>query len=498
MTTSVGGRQRGENSWAVQGRGGGGLIVLPLLACVACAACATRESTPRTFATFFDELNADTARARDEIPTPPLMDLDVAPSAGATATDANVPARTRLTLADAVAECLAADPRIRGGATVFQQARSDLWTASLLPNPTLGTGGSLLPLGQPFNVEHQGGPPQFDVGLAFPIDWLLFGKRAAAIDTAQAGVDVAAAEFANLVRERLAATVAAFYTVLEAKALLDLARQDLESFTRLQQITADLVRYGGAGTIENDRVQVSLLDSQREVRRREADLAVAKAALLSQLGRHTSEAAFDIDGQLDVPGPVPPLSAERAFQLARQYRPDVVAAQLRVEHAAREAHKAETEAFPDVTPHFGYTRQFQSKSIGFPDVNAFGVGVDLSLPVFDRNQGNIEKAQFALAQAHSGLRTQLVDVRAEIEEASRNYRFAYDAVTADAPRRIEAARNARDKIEAAYRVGGRPLIDVLDAQRAFRDTQRLDVEDRAAYWQSLYRLNAAVGKEVLH
>jgi cobalt-zinc-cadmium efflux system outer membrane protein len=119
------------------------------------------------------------------------------------------------------------------------------------------------------------------------------------------------------------------------------------------------------------------------------------------------------------------------------------------------------------------------------------------VPLFDRNQGNIAKSRSALAQTESELRTQLADVRAEIEEASRNYRFAYDSVTADAPVRIEAARNARDKIEAAYRAGGRPLIDVLDAQRAFRDTQRLDVEDHAAYWQSLYRLNAAVGKEVL-
>ena len=70
-------------------------------------------------------------------------------------------------------------------------------------------------------------------------------------------------------------------------------------------------------------------------------------------------------------------------------------------------------------------------------------------------------------------------------------------MTSDAPRRIEAARSARDKIEAAYRLGGRPLIDVLDAQRSFRDTQRLDVHDHAAYWRSLYRFNAAVGKEVL-
>ena len=477
---------------------GSGRVLALMIGSIACASCAVRDYTPRTYPTFLDQPSGETSAAP----------ADVAPAAGAEATalesestspaDGGTTAPQQVTLSEAEAECLAADPRIRAGAEVLQQARADLWTASLVPNPVLDTGGSLLPLGQPFNpTTAQGGPPQFDVGVAFPIDWLLFGKRSAAIDTARAGVDVAAAEFADLVRQRLAATIDAFYAVLEAKALLDLARQDLDNFQHLQQITEDLVRLGGAGTIENDRVRVSLLDSQREVRRRAADLAIAKAALLSQLGRNRSEKGFDVDGQLDVPSPVRPVSAQQAFRIAQSYRPDVVAAQLHVDEASRDAHKTETEAYPDVVPHVGYTRQFQSQSIGFPDVNAFGVGVDLSLPVFDRNQGNIEKAHSVLAQSRSELRARLVDVRAEIEEVSRNYRFAYEAVTADAPLRIEAARNARDKIEAAYRVGGRPLIDVLDAQRAFRDTQRLDVQDRAGYWQSLYRFNASVGKEVL-
>jgi cobalt-zinc-cadmium efflux system outer membrane protein len=462
-----------------------------------CASCAVRDYSPRTYPTFLDQPDSETNPTPGEVASSETAVTAPSASARTPTAEGSQPLPQRVTLAEAVAECLAADPRIRAGAEVLHQARSELWTASLLPNPMLDTGGSLLPLGQPFTPTAQGGPPQFDVGVAFPIDWLLFGKRTAAIDTARAGVDVAAAEFADLVRQRLSATIAAFYSVLEAKGLLDLARQDMDSFEHLQQITAELVRLGGAGSIENDRVRVSLLDSQREVRRREADLAIAKAALLSQLGRNTSEKNVDVDGQLDVPHPVQPLSASRAFHIAQSYRPDVVAAQLRVDEATRDAHKAETEAFPDVTPHLGYTRQFQSKSIGFPDVNAWGVGVDLSLPVFNRNQGNIDKTLSALAQARSELRARLVDVRAEVEEVSRNYRFAYEAVTADAPLRIEAARDARDKIETAYRVGGRPLIDVLDAQRAYRDTQRLDVEDRAGYWQSLYKFNASVGKEVL-
>ncbi|MBX3025128.1 TolC family protein [bacterium] len=472
------------------------LRLVLLIGCAALPSCTATAAAPRRDADSVTPADSAAERLGAAAPAAAALggdpDLPTAPGEGSPGAE-----EERLTLSDAIAECLANDPRIRAGVAMLQQARAELSTASLLPNPSLDTGISLFPLGEPFTVDHQGGPPQFDVGIAFPIDWLLFGKRAARIDTARAGVDVAAAELADLVRQRLAATAAAFYDVLEAQALLDLARQDQESLERLQRITETLVRLGGAGTIENDRVRVSLLDSQREARRRAADLAIAKAALLAQIGRSTSARRLDVVGSLEVAAPLPPIATERAFQLAQRYRPDVLAAQRRIAAAAAAARTAESEAFPDVTPRFGYTRQFQSQAIGFPDVNAFGVGVDLSLPVFDRNQGGIAAARAAQAQAESERRATLVELRAEIEQAVRDHRFAYAAVTADAPLRIEAARNARDKIETAYRVGGRPLIDVLDAQRAFRDTQRLDVEDRAQYWQSLHRLNAAVGKEVL-
>lgn len=474
---------------------GGGKRLLAFLA-VGCAACAAPSYGPHSVSTYVDrQVVVAGPQPGHEMPTPEIP--SPAPSEPEQPATAETAAATRLTLTEAIAECLAADPRIRAGAQGLQQARADLWTASLVPNPAFGVSGSLLPLGQPFTVTQQGGPPQFDVGLAFPIDWLLFGKRTAAIDSARSGVDVATAELAELVRERLAATVAAFYDDVKAQGLLELARQDFASLERLQEITDELVRLGGAGTIEIDRVRVSRLDSQRQVRRREADLAIAKAALLAQIGRSADRSGVEVDGDLGVTSPPPPVSTDVALHIAEQYRPDVVAARLRVEQAGAESRQAQTEAFPYVVPHVGYTRQFQEHSIGFPDVNAFGVGVDMTLPVFDRNQGNIAKARSVVVQSESELRALLVTLHAEIEQATRDYRFAYDMVTTDTPLRIEAARNARDKIEAAFRAGGRPLIDVLDAQRTYRDTQRLDVEDRAGYWQSLYRLNAAVGKEVL-
>ncbi|WP_255210820.1 TolC family protein [Methylogaea oryzae] len=125
-------------------------------------------------------------------------------------------------------------------------------TAGLPPNPTLSTGGSLMPLNRRFTVTRQGGPPQFDAGAAFPIDWFLFGKRAAAVMAAEKSVDVAAAGFSDLVRQRIAGTISAFYDVLEAQATLQLAREDMNNLSELEKITANRVELGGVGTVELD------------------------------------------------------------------------------------------------------------------------------------------------------------------------------------------------------------------------------------------------------
>ncbi|HEY8096512.1 MAG TPA: TolC family protein, partial [Methylobacter sp.] len=67
----------------------------------------------------------------------------------------------------------------------------------------------------------------------------------------------------------------------------------------------------------------------------------------------------------------------------------------------------------------------------------------------------------------------------------------------DDPGQLEAAKNVRDKINQAYALGGKTLIEVLDAQRVYLETYRMHITGRSNYWHSLYQLNAAIGKEIL-
>jgi cobalt-zinc-cadmium efflux system outer membrane protein len=54
----------------------------------------------------------------------------------------------------------------------------------------------------------------------------------------------------------------------------------------------------------------------------------------------------------------------------------------------------------------------------------------------------------------------------------------------------------RDSINKAYEAGGRPLIDVLDAQRNYRETYRLFIESRANLGRAEARYHALLGRKV--
>jgi cobalt-zinc-cadmium efflux system outer membrane protein len=188
---------------------------------------------------------------------------------------------------------------------------------------------------------------------------------------------------------------------------------------------------------------------------------------------------------------------EEALPLAEQNRPDIASLRLRIDKAARDIHNEKTKAYPAVTPQLGYTHQFQQKAIGFPDADSWMMSVNMPLPFFDRNQGNIAKAKSVFVQNTLGLEGGLIDLRAEVVQAVHEFDTAYRTATAVAAEQLKLAAEVRDSINKAYEAGGRTLLDVLDAQRNYRDTYRLYITSRANYWRAFYKLNAAIGKQVI-
>ncbi len=404
-------------------------------------------------------------------------------------------AASGISLEDAVLEALKCDPTLRAGAEAIHQAEADLQTSRLPPNPTLTFNGVFIPL-RPFTPAAPGGPPELDVIAGYPVDWFLFGKRAAAVGSAKLGVCVSTADYADLVRQRVSGAIAAFYDVLEARSMLDLAREDFASQKRVEGITQQQVRLGGAGSIEVDRIHISVLGGQREVCDRETALVTAKAKLLAALGRRDLSPTFDVKGSLEIPHAATPPETQEAIALAEENRPDIASLRRQIEKAQADIRVQQTNAYPAITPSAGYTEQYQTDN-GVPNAPAMSVSIVAAVPLFDRNQGNIHKAQSVATQAALNLQAQLAQLHAEIKQAVAEFESAKDDATSTGPEQFRTARSVRDRTEAGFRAGGKTLLEVIDAENAYRDTHRSYILAQSAYWHTLHRLNAAIGKQVL-
>ena len=150
--------------------------------------------------------------------------------------------------------------------------------------------------------------------------------------------------------------------------------------------------------------------------------------------------------------------------------------------------RAGVEADPQGVPRRsdgGGTHQYQRKAIGFPDADSWTAAATITLPLFDRNQGNRAKAVSTVAQNQFHYQAAVTALRAEIETAAQEYKAARTTATEIAAEQLKLARDVLDAITTAYQAGGRPLVDLLDAERNFRETYRAYVTSRSAYWRAV-------------
>ena len=432
---------------------------------------------------------------------------------------ANDPADTprQLSLNEAIALTLERDPVLRAGFQEIAAANAEYVTASLKPNPELEIIQSLLPLVRPFEADiREGGPPQFDVMLAYPIDWYLFGKRTAAMRSTAAEVRVSRAEYEDLIRQRVLEVAEAYYDVMEAQAIVVLTQQDAENLLTVEGVTQVAVDNGAVPRVELSRIRLDRLNSQQALRDAMRDLRTAKAGLRAVMGGLIpGVTAADAEGPVEADFRVAELLAapdqqeddpqwnelfrdlDRLFDIARSNRPDIRALNLRIAQTRAEMESQRREAYPEVTPMFGYTHQFQRRAIGQPDADSWGAGLVMTLPVNDRNQGNRLLAAAQWRQSNQELRGGLIELQAEVLAVVAELETALENSKAIAGEQLRLAEDVRDSIRAAYEAGGRPLIDVLDSQRNYRETFGNYISSRADFLRAVQRFNATVATQVL-
>jgi cobalt-zinc-cadmium efflux system outer membrane protein len=124
------------------------------------------------------------------------------------------------------------------------------------------------------------------------------------------------------------------------------------------------------------------------------------------------------------------------------------------------------------------------------------VFLSVPLPVFNRNQGEIERARQEQRQIQWRIQGLEAAIAGEVENAYQQFQTARSLLDAIAGQMVGQARDVRGITEFSYTRGEATLLQLLDAERAFNETMQAYNEARAEYARNLYLLEAVSGKEV--
>ncbi len=399
----------------------------------------------------------------------------------------------KITLPMAVEMCVNNNFRVLAAGQHVQIAEADLVTSSLIPNPTLFADKQLIPL-RNADINNQLGPPQYDALVSVPVDWCLFGKRLAAMKAARLGIEVSSAEAANVLRYQVGQTVDAFYEVLQDEAYFKLSKEHLRLLLEYQKLTLKLKKDNKVTCLEMNRVKLAVHEALLERHDRELALEIAKTKLRPFLGRTAADPDYEVVGDLTVTRVVPPPQLDEVIALAEANRPDLLAGRKAIEQAQARVEHERRRARPEVSIQPGYTYQDQAHYNGFRNGSLFDIGIYTTIPITDRNQGNILRAKAQVREHQFTYEGDRADVLAEVEASRATYDDAVEHLTLfNTQLTLQAAVELRKDTEAAYLGGKVKLIELLDAQNAYRDRFGHVIEFESTYWRALNSLNTAVG-----
>lgn len=360
--------------------------------------------------------------------------------------------------------------------------------ARLRPNPVLSAGVDYQDLlGRGFTAINSAGPPEINVRT----DFLLEGghKRERRIETAEAVRTVAQLNLLNSMRQIAFDVQSAFVDMLLAKESLALAQENLGALRGIVAVNGERVRTGDLAAVELSRSQVAELQLENAVRQSALRLRTASNRLQTLLGRPTLFDGFDVAGTLR--RDTPPVVLEEVRAQAMKLRPDLEALRRDQARSQSEVRLQLAQGKIDYTLGAMYHHQY-----GYSNGRAFGFFLSMPLPVFNRNQGEIERARMEQRQIEARIRALESAVATEVHNAYQQYDTARSLLENIERSMLEKARDVRSTTEYSYRHGEASLVEFLDAQRAFNDTMQGYNEARAEYARSLFLLDSISGKAV--
>lgn len=362
----------------------------------------------------------------------------------------------------AIHHALTYSPVLQAKRSELRALEAEIVQAGLPPNPELGIDIE--------NFSGSGGSRNFEgaemtATLSQRLE--IGGKRPKRTLVAALEAEALRAEIAADEREVRIAADRGFTTLLEAREIRELSVRNLDRAGENLNTLKTLLEAGKSNRIDVAKAKLAVSEARELL----AEARSAESNAAAELSQTWGGGAADVTaiGSLDQAGG--DSSAGGESRLKRH--PAMRAAALRFARAQAVYDLEKARRFSDVEVGAG-VRQLRDS-----DETAAVVGLTVPLPIFDRNQGNIQAAKERLRRAEAEARATESELRAQLTRLSSDLRAARTRAAEFNSRTATAARQALDDTREAYSIGKASLLEVLDARETLFEVERGQARARA-------------------
>lgn len=348
-----------------------------------------------------------------------------------------------LRLDQAIRYAIEHNPALSAARREVNATEGQVLQGSLRPNPEFNY--------QADDVSRIGRTSMAEVGVPFETG----GKREARVRSAGLGREVALADLGSAELRLRSAVIAAFFDVLAAQELRATAEESVRLAQRATDIAAKRVAAGKISPVEETRARVAEAGARVTLNQSDSELINNRRRLASLWG-NTAPSFTEASGDVELLPAVP--TAERILSRI-ETAPQLRRAQRELERRKSLVTLEQARSVPDFTVSVGVKRNLE-----LPGEQAL-VALKVPLPIFNRNQGNLQEALQREEKAAEELQATKTNLSATALQALENV----NARRRDADLlRQEVLPGARSTYEAAtigFENGKFSFLEVLDAQR---------------------------------
>jgi cobalt-zinc-cadmium efflux system outer membrane protein len=384
---------------------------------------------------------------------------------------------------------------LRAKSFEIPQARADVITAGLRANPIFYADSQLIPYGT-FSTARPSGPTQYDTNFSHPIDYSR--KRTARKEAALRALSVMEAQYQDAVRLGIQNVYTAYVDVLAARETVHYARTSVDGLREVLRVNRELLNESSKATAAD------VNQAQSDLNLAIAGLDDAESALyqkklfLAELLNIPPDQSQTIElrggiGDQALPPPV----IDKLVQIALNCRPDIIAYERGVSAAESMVRLQLANRFSDAYLLYQPFTWQNNAPYGKESGSSWAIGMTVPLPIYNRNQGNIERARYNVAQSMVQLEQVKRRVITEVQQAVMEYQVTDRIVRHLKQNVLPQTQAALDKRMTLWEEGEISKFVFLDTQRKYNDTAKAYLDTLVRHRRSMLALDTAVGQRIL-